>query len=154
MARPAGVDRSYLYRHPDLLAMLHTAQTSISSDTNQAGVTLDSLKADLINASHRNDRLAAHNKQLERKLSEMLGEQAWRESGLGAPTDIDELQRRITQLEQQAVELHRQLDKRDQELTAARSANRELFANLNRQPRRCGTPSKSSVFRKWPIPVT
>lgn len=134
VAQAAGVDRSYLYRHPDLLAMLHAAQTSTSSDTNKARVTLESLKADLINADHRIGRLTARNKQLERKLSEMLGEQAWHESGLGAPADIDELQRRITQLEQQAVELRRQLDERDQELTAARAANRELFANLNRQP--------------------
>ncbi|WP_280422773.1 hypothetical protein [Nocardia carnea] len=113
--------------------MLHAAQTS-TSDTNKTGVTLESLKADLINADHRIGRLTAHNMQLERKLSEMLGEQAWHESGLGAPTDIGELQCRITQLEQQAVELHRQLDERDQELAAARTANRELFANLNRQP--------------------
>jgi hypothetical protein len=70
---------------------------------------------------------------LEKKLSELLGEQAWRESGLGAPTDIDQLQRRITDLEQQVVDLRGQLDERDQELEAARTANRDLITNLNRR---------------------
>ncbi|RDI34077.1 hypothetical protein DEU38_102436 [Rhodococcus sp. AG1013] len=53
-------------------------------------------------------------------------------SGLGAPTDIDQLQHRITMLEQHVVELTGLLEERDQELDAARAANRELFANMNR----------------------
>lgn len=96
-------------------------------------VTRESLKADLANAGQRIARLAGHNKQLERKLSELLGEKAWRESGLGAPTDIDQLQHRITTLEQHVVELTSQLEERDQELDAARAANRELFANMNKR---------------------
>ena len=39
----------------------------------------------------------------------MLGEQAWRESGLGTPEDIDKLKRRITELEQTVVDLTRHL---------------------------------------------
>jgi len=76
--------------------------------------------------------MAAHNRQLERKLSETLGEQAWRESGLGAATDIDELQRRVTGLEHCNVALQRQLEEREGELDAARAANRELISALNR----------------------
>ncbi|WP_405167164.1 DUF6262 family protein [Nocardia sp. NBC_01499] len=134
IARAASVDRTFLYRHQDLLTEIHTAQTTPSSaDANSAPVTRESLKADLANAQQRIARLAAHNKQLERKLSEMMGEQAWRESGLGAPTDIDQLQRRITMLEQQVVELTGKLEERDQELDAARAANRELFTNMNKQ---------------------
>ena len=44
---------------------------------------------------------------LERRLSEALGEAVWKESGLGAPLDIDSLQRRITELEHANVELRR-----------------------------------------------
>ena len=66
----------------------------------------------------------------------MLGEQAWRESGLGAPADIDTLTQKITHLEQQAADLQLQLEERDEELTAARAANRELMAQLNAQHRR------------------
>ena len=131
IARAARVDRSFLYRHPDLLGQIHTAQ-SAPATASSAAVTTASLKADLANAQARIARLVGHNKQLERKLSELLGEQAWQESGLGAPTDIDQLQRQITRLEQQVVELAGQLTERDQELDAARAANRELFANMNR----------------------
>jgi hypothetical protein len=84
IARLAGVDRSFLYRHKDLLAQIHTAQIVPVSGDARSRVTSESLKADLANAQQRIVRLAAHNRQLERRLSEMLGEQAWRESGLGA----------------------------------------------------------------------
>ncbi|KAF0956877.1 DUF6262 family protein [Rhodococcus sp. T7] len=134
IARAAGVDRSFLYRHSDLLARIHTAQSCPSTASgNGEPVTRESLKADLANTHQRIARLVAHNVQLERKLSELLGEAAWRESGLGAPTDIDQLQRRITMLEQHVVDLTGQLEERSQELDAARSANRELFTNMNKQ---------------------
>ena len=63
--------------------------------------------------------------------SQALGEQTWRESGLGAPTDIDALHQRITHLEQQAIDQQQQLDERDEDLAAARATNRELMARLN-----------------------
>ncbi|MDV8009304.1 hypothetical protein [Rhodococcus sp. IEGM 1318] len=94
--------------------------------------TRESLQADLANAQQRIARFAAHNAVLERKPSELLGQQVWRESGLGAPADVEQLQRRITTLEQQVVDLTGRLEERDQELGAARTANRELFANMNR----------------------
>ncbi|MGW0251992.1 DUF6262 family protein [Nocardia goodfellowii] len=132
VARTAGVDRSFLYRHPDLLAALHGAQTAASPGGEHSKVTVASMKADLANATARMTRLAARNRQLEDKLSQVLGEQAWRESGLGATLDIDALQRQIVTLEQQVAELHGRLAEREEELEAARAANRELFANMNR----------------------
>ena len=102
IARAAGVDRTFLYRHPDLLA-----------------------------AHERTARLATRIRQLEQRLSDTLGEQAWRESGLGAPADIDALNHKIISLEQQVTDLRMQLDERDQDLAAARAANRELMARLN-----------------------
>jgi flagellar motility protein MotE (MotC chaperone) len=50
---------------------------------------------------------------------------------LAAHNDIDQLQQRIVSLEQQIVELRLQLEQRDQDLAAARTANRELMAQLN-----------------------
>ena len=55
----------------------------------------------------------------------------WRESGLGAPADIDALNQKITHLEQQAADLRLQLEERGDELSAARTANRELMTQLN-----------------------
>lgn len=68
---------------------------------------------------------------LEKRLSETLGEQTWRESGLGAPADIDALNHTIAHLEQQMIDLRLQVEERDEDLAAARAANRELMARLN-----------------------
>ena len=94
-------------------------------------VTRASLQADLLAAHERTARLATRIRQLEQRLSDTLGEQAWRESGLGAPADIDALNHKIISLEQQVTDLRMRLDERDQDLAAARTANRELMARLN-----------------------
>ncbi len=132
IAARAGVDRSFLYRHRDLLEQIHTTQTQpVNAPGVGPAVSRASLQADLHNAQQRAARLAARNQQLERRLSEALGERAWRQSGLGAPDDIDELKHRIVTLEQHAVDHRLQLEERDQDLDAARAANRELMASLN-----------------------
>jgi transposase-like protein len=135
IARKAGVDRSLLYRHRDLHALViaKAAEPPVTSNAGPA-VSRSSLLADLAGAHDRTNRLAQENTQLRRRLSEALGEQAWQESGLGGPDDIHTLHRRVSDLEQQAVELRRQLAERDDELAAARAANRELMTALNRTP--------------------
>jgi chromosome segregation ATPase len=133
IARAAGVDRTFLYRHRDLLEQLQTAQSSPAAELGTASVSRASLQADLANAHGQLTRQATHIRHLEHRLSQLLGDQAWREAGIGAPTDIDFLQRRIAHLEQQIVDLHDTIAQRDEELDAARGANRELIANLNRR---------------------
>jgi chaperonin cofactor prefoldin len=96
-------------------------------------VSRASLQADLANAHARNSRLNARIQQLEKRLSEALGEQVWRESGLGAPADTEELQRQVTRLEQQNVDLAGRLEECQADLEAARSANRELTRALNQR---------------------
>ena len=132
VARRAGVDRSFLYRHRDLLEKIHARE---SNQPNEAGagpsVSRASLHADLLNAQERSVRLAARVHQLEQRLSGALGEQAWHESGRGAPDDIDHLNHRIDTLEQHTVELRLQPEERNQDLDAARVANRELMTQLN-----------------------
>jgi hypothetical protein len=132
IARTAGVDRSFLYRHHDLLEKLHAlqAQPPAGAATGPA-VTRASLQADLLAAQERAVRLNARIQHLEKRLSETLGEQAWRESGLGTPADIDALHQQITHLEQQAIDLRLQLAERDEDLTAARATNRELMTRIN-----------------------
>ena len=131
------MDRAFLYRHRDLLAKIHALQAALPPGGGTAGpaVTRASLQADLLAAHERSARLAARVRQLEKHLSEALGEHAWRESGLGAPADIDALNQKITHLEQQAIDLRLQLEERDQDLAAARDANRELMARLNTSAR-------------------
>jgi hypothetical protein len=133
IARDAAVDRTFLYRHRDLLARIHAAEAEppASTDTTGPTVTRASLQADLLAAHDRAVRLNTRVQQLEKRLSEALGEQAWRQSGLGAPTDIDALNQKITNLEQQVTKLRQQLAERDEDLTASRATNRELMARIN-----------------------
>lgn len=132
IARKAGVDRTFFYRHRDLLEQLHALE---AQPLNAAGVgptvSRASLQADLANSQARSARLTARVQQLEKRLSEILGEKAWRESGLGAPDDIEQLKARITTLEQQVVELRLREEELTDELDAARAANRELMARVN-----------------------
>ncbi|MFD8502877.1 DUF6262 family protein [Streptomyces sp. NPDC003631] len=135
IARQAGVDRTFLYRHRDLLVLVHAAelQPAAQDPAGATPVSRASLQADLANAQARNTRLVTHIQQLEKRLSEALGEQVWRESGLGAPADVEELQRTITRLEQQTVDLKLLLEEREAELEAAREANRQLTRALNQR---------------------
>lgn len=131
LARAARVDRTFLYRHRDLLERVHAAASAPPREGRIAAVSRASLRADLANALERNKRLTTRVRQLEKRLSESLGEAAWAESGLGAPADIDQLQRSIAMLEQHLADTKGQLDERTEELDAARAANRELTRALN-----------------------
>lgn len=135
IARQAGVDRSFLYRHRDLHAQViaRAAEPPVAKAGGPA-VSRASLIADLAAAHERAARLTQHNRQLQQRLSELLGEQAWHQSGLGAPPDVSALNQQITDLEQQNTELRRQLSERDDELEAARAANRDLITQVNRRP--------------------
>ncbi|MFI7179721.1 MULTISPECIES: hypothetical protein [Streptomyces] len=134
IARAARVDRTFLYRHRDLLDVLHTAAHEPAKPTaGGPAVTRASLQTDLANAAARSARLATRVQQLEERLSRALGEEVWRTSGLGAPADVAELNSRLTQIEQRNVELTRALEERQAELDAARAANRDLTLALNQR---------------------
>jgi hypothetical protein len=133
IARAAGVDRTFFYRHRDLLAQLHALEAAppATVSSNGPGVSRASLQTDLLAAGERAARLHSRVRQLEKRLSETLGEQAWHDSGLGTPPDIDALNQKIIHLEQQATDMRLQLEEQGEDLAAARAANRELMAQLN-----------------------
>jgi hypothetical protein len=138
ITRAAGVDRSFVYRHRDLLTKIHDLEASPpgGGQAGGPGVTRASLQADLAAARERALRLTARIGQLEHRLSEALGEQAWHESGLSTPADPGSLAQENSHLQQQVIDLRLQIEERDQDLAAARSANRELMAQLNHALRR------------------
>ena len=74
VARAAAVDRSFLYRHRDLLGKIHALEAAPPATGDGAGpaVTRASLQADLLAAHERAIRLTARVRQLERRLSETL----------------------------------------------------------------------------------
>lgn len=136
IARRSGVDRTFLYRHRDLLEKIHALQAEPAvSDRAGPAVTRASLQADLLAAHERAVRLNTRVQHLEKRLSEALGDHAWRESGLGAPADIDALNQKITRFEQQVADLRLQLEERDDDLAAARATNRDLMTQLNHAAR-------------------
>lgn len=135
IARAALVHRSFIHRHPDLhAAVLAAAAVPADPAARNSAVSIASLRADLLNARAHNNRLQQNIHSLEIRLSETLGEAVFRDSGLGAPDDIHCLQQALTDREQQLLELRRQLEERDDELAAARAANRELMTQLNTRP--------------------
>ncbi|MGW6151739.1 hypothetical protein ACWFRM_01195 [Streptomyces sp. NPDC055144] len=90
--------------------------------------------ADLTNALERNKRLTARVQQLENRLSSTSSAMPSGPKslyGLGAPSDIDQLHRRISLLEQEVAAKQGELDERTEEPEAARAANRELTRALN-----------------------
>ncbi|MGH9128052.1 MAG: hypothetical protein ACRDY2_03585, partial [Acidimicrobiales bacterium] len=107
------------------------AQPSSGSCTSAGAVSLQSLQADLHAYQQRCVAFAARVRQLEDRLSGLLGTQTWQNSGLGAPDDIDHLQRQVARLEAQVADVRLQLEERTDELNAARLANRELITHLN-----------------------
>ena len=133
VARRARVHRSFIHRHPDLrAAVLQAADGDPPGDVPSAGVSRRSLLADNANLRVQNRRLAQQLGALEDRLAELLGEQAFQRSGLGAPPDTAALQARVEQLQQQVLDLQRALEERDEELAAAREAHRRLMAEVNR----------------------
>ncbi len=133
IARRAGLDRTFFYRHRDLLDQVHAIAAQLPNPSSDAAVSRASLQADLHAAHARCVRYAARVQQLERRLSELMGEQTWKTSGLGSPDDIEQLHRRITSLEAEVADVRIQLGERTDELDAARLANRELMTRLNLQ---------------------
>jgi len=132
VARRAGVDRTFLYRHRDLLEQVHACEAQPPGlPGGTPAVTRASLHADLLAAGERAARLAARIRQLEHRLSQALGEQAWHESGLGRPDEIGQLRQQLAQLTEDNQQLRADVAERDQDLAAARAANRELIARLN-----------------------
>ncbi|MFE1556709.1 DUF6262 family protein [Streptomyces sp. NPDC058734] len=132
VARRAGVDRTFLYRHRDLLTLVRTAErTPAGGAVVGAAVSRASLMVDLAAANERNTRLMGRITLLEQRLSQLMGEQTWKQSGLGAPDSVDKLQQRVVQLEQEKGDLKLKVDDALEDLEAARATNRELTRALN-----------------------
>jgi hypothetical protein len=122
IARQARVDRTFLYRHRDLLEQVHARETQPPGlPGGGPTITRQSLQADLLASRERSVRLTTRIRQLEHRLSEVLGEQAWRESGLGAHDDVSQLRQQITQLTDDNQQLRATLAERDQDLDGARA---------------------------------
>jgi hypothetical protein len=133
-ATRAGVHRSFIHRHPDLHAAVLAAAAETIENPSPASTTIShrSVLTENANLHALNRRLAQRIRDLEDRLSEMLGQQAFERSGLGAPTATAALQDELEHHKQLALDLTSRIEELDEELAAAREANRGLMAELNR----------------------
>jgi chromosome segregation ATPase len=133
VAARARVHRSFIHRHPDLRAAVIAAAEDPATSGPAAANTVSrrSLLADNANLRERNRRLEQHARGLEDRLSELLGTQISQRTGLGPPPDIAALKNQIEALQQENLDLRRRAEERDEELAAAREANRRLMTELN-----------------------
>jgi predicted nucleic acid-binding Zn-ribbon protein len=134
VARAAGVDRSFLYRHHDLRAQIRARSVAPAASPASSAASKQSLLADLANLREQNQRLRKQNTDLTARLSEILGEEVFRASGIGRTDDTEALRTRAGQLEQQVLDLRQELEERTDDLDAARAANRDLMTLANRKP--------------------
>ena len=107
IARAAAVDRSFLYRHRDLLAKIHAFEAAPPTADGQAGCHPRlAVSRPARRARTRAPAERAH-PATRNPLSGALGEQAWRESGLGAPADakIEEMAAPLTAAAQRLDEI-------------------------------------------------
>lgn len=130
----ARVHRSFIHRHPDLHAAVLTAasQALNSPSPSSTAISHRSVLAENANLHAQNRRLAQHLRALEDRLSELLGQQAFDRSGLGAPACTAALQAEIDRQRQTVLDLTRALEERGEELAACRETNRRLMAEVNR----------------------
>jgi hypothetical protein len=83
VARAAGVDRSFLYRHNDLRSrILAAADEPEPPSSSGTRTSRRSLQADLTNLRAHNERLRHQNAKLTERLPEVLGEQFFHDAGL------------------------------------------------------------------------
>ncbi len=134
VAARAKVHRSFIHRHPDLHAtvLAAAAETVLTPSPASTVISHRSVLAENANLHEQNRRLARHVRELEDRLSELLGNHAFERSGLGATTDTAALRDDNENLQQANLELKRLLEERDEDLAAARETNRRLMNQLNR----------------------
>ena len=135
VATRARVHRSFIHRHPDLRAAVIAAaeDPAATSPSARGTVSRRSLLADTANLRERNRRLEHHAHGLEQRLSELLGTQISQRTGLGVPDTEAALREQAENLRQQILDLRKTVEERDEELAAAREANRQMMAELNRR---------------------
>ena len=108
------------------------ADTTTAPPPASTAISHRSVLAENANLHEQSRRLAQQIADLEDRLSELLGEQAFDRSGLGAPASAAAVHAELEAQRQAVLDLRRVLEERDEELAAARETNRRLMNQLNR----------------------
>lgn len=138
IARSAQVSRRFVYDHPELRAEIDLkAAEAVARFSGRlmssAAVTGASLRADLENTRAENQRLRERVRVLEGRRSDTLGQEVATElAGRGILLGETALRDQLERLQATVDELTEELRRGGDDLEAARRANRELMAELNR----------------------
>jgi hypothetical protein len=134
VADRAQVHRSFIHRHAGLHAAVLQAAAGTTTAPPPASTAIShrSVLAENANLHEQNGRLAQQVADLEDRLSEVLGQQSFDRSGLGAPAGTAAVHAELEAQRQTVLDLRRMLEERDEELAAARDTNRRLMNQLNR----------------------
>lgn len=141
VARVAGVSRRFIYSHSELLAQIHARATESASRfagnlDRSARVSAASLQAELEATKAANHRLRRQTAVLEGRLSRAMGAEVAAElADRGALLLTEEGRAEMETLRARIAELEDLVARRDEELTAARTLNRDLMAEINRTGR-------------------
>src|SRR5258708_5879053 len=134
VAARAAVHRSFIHRHPALPAPVLKPPADAISEPSPAATAIShrSVLAENANLHEQNRRLAQHISDLEDRLSDLLGQQSFDRSGLGAPASTAAVQAELDAQPQIVLDIKLALEEQDEELAAAREANRRLMNQVNR----------------------
>ena len=124
---------------------MHRAVQRQGRRARLAAVSRRSLLTDNANLRDRSRRIEQHARGLGQRLSELLGTQVSQRTGLAPPPDAAALRDQIQALQQENLDLRRRAEERDEELAAAREANRRLMAELNREQGGCPSPRSAEL---------
>jgi uncharacterized coiled-coil DUF342 family protein len=125
------VDRSFLYRHHDLRSQILVVAAEPDPLPSSTRTSHRSLLADIANLRAQNERLRHQKAKLAERLSEVFGDQVFHDAGMTRTDELDGLRKRVAELEQQLLDCQQDLQDRDDELAAARAANRDLMTAIN-----------------------
>jgi predicted RNase H-like nuclease (RuvC/YqgF family) len=147
VAARAGVHRSFIHRHLDLRADVYAAADQPSAAGTATTTSRQSLEADNLNLRATVRRQSQHIADLEARLSELLGEQAYSRTGLGAPRNHAALEEQNRRLQNEIQELQAKLQAQEEDLGAAREANRQLMGQLNKSATSDGSDGRGSTIQ-------
>jgi chromosome segregation ATPase len=147
VAARARVHRSFIHRHLDLRADVYAAAEQPTAAATATTTTRQSLEADNLNLRATVRRQTQHIADLEARLSELLGEQAYSRTGLGAPRNHAALEEQNRRLQNEIQELQAKLQAQEEDLGAAREANRQLMGQLNKSATSDGSDGRGSTIQ-------
>jgi predicted RNase H-like nuclease (RuvC/YqgF family) len=147
VAARARVHRSFIHRHLDLRADVYAAADQPSAAGTATTTSRQSLEADNLNLRATVRRQSQHIADLEARLSELLGEQAYSRTGLGAPRNHAALEEQNRRLQNEIQELQAKLQAQEEDLGAAREANRQLMGQLNKSATSDGSDGRGSTIQ-------